>query len=54
MIREEPRYSLRVPMERIEEEGINLNISRYVSTAVAEKEIDLSEVSRGYISGIRS
>src|SRR5690242_12230726 len=38
---EEPRYSKRVAMERIAEEGYNLNISRYISTAVAEAEIDL-------------
>jgi type I restriction enzyme M protein len=38
---EEERYSKRVSMERIAEEGYNLNISRYVSTALAEKEIDL-------------
>lgn len=28
-------------MERIAEEGYNLNISRYISTAVAEEEIEL-------------
>jgi type I restriction enzyme M protein len=39
--REEDRYSKRVPMSRIEAEGYNLNISRYISTAVAEEEIDL-------------
>jgi type I restriction enzyme M protein len=39
--REEDRYSKRVSMERIAEEGYNLNISRYVSTAQAEVEIDL-------------
>ena len=39
--REEPRYSMRASMERIEKEGYNLNISRYISTAVAEKEVDL-------------
>lgn len=39
--REEDRYSKRVSMERIAEEGYNLNISRYVSTAQAEDEIDL-------------
>ncbi|SER17466.1 type I restriction enzyme M protein [Solimonas aquatica] len=39
--REEPRYAKRVSMARIAEEGYNLNISRYISTAVAEKEIDL-------------
>ena len=30
-------------MERIIEEGYNLNISRYISTAVEEAEIDLKE-----------
>lgn len=39
--REEDRYSKRVSMERIAEEGYNLNISRYISTAQAETEIDL-------------
>ena len=39
--REEDRYSKRVSMERIAEEGYNLNISRYISTAIAETEIDL-------------
>lgn len=41
---EEERYSKRVPMERIETEGYNLNISRYISTAVSEEEIDLAVV----------
>lgn len=40
--REEERYSKRVSMDRIAEEGFNLNISRYISTAVGEEEIDLS------------
>jgi type I restriction enzyme M protein len=39
--REEERYSKRVSMERIEAEGYNLNISRYISTAQQEEEIDL-------------
>ncbi len=43
--REEERYSKRVSMERITEDGYNLNISRYISTAVAEKEIDLPAVN---------
>lgn len=42
--KEEERYSRRVSMEEIEQNGFNLNISRYISTAVAEKEIDLGEV----------
>jgi type I restriction enzyme M protein len=41
--REEDRYSKRVSMERIAEEGFNLNISRYISTAQAEEEIDLAK-----------
>jgi type I restriction enzyme M protein len=43
--KEEPRYSKRVSMERIAQEGYNLNISRYISTAVAEEEIDLPAVN---------
>lgn len=39
---EEDRYSKRVSMERIAEQGFNLNISRYISTAMAEEEIDLA------------
>lgn len=42
--REEDRYSRRVEMEEIEKNGYNLNISRYVSTAVEEEEIDLGTV----------
>jgi len=33
--KEVERYSMRVAMERIEKEGYNLNISRYISTAEA-------------------
>jgi type I restriction enzyme M protein len=40
--KEEDRYSKRIGMERIAEEGYNLNISRYISTAVGEEEIDLA------------
>jgi type I restriction enzyme M protein len=40
--REEERYSKRIPMDRIKEESYNLNISRYISTAIAESEIDLA------------
>ncbi len=43
--KEEERYSMRVSMERIEKEGYNLNISRYISTAKQEKEIDLMAVN---------
>jgi type I restriction enzyme M protein len=40
--KEEPRYSRRVEMAEIEKNDFNLNISRYISTAVSEKEIDLA------------
>ena len=48
--RDEERYSLRVPLERIEKEDYNLNISRYVSTSIAEKEIDLAAVHADLVS----
>ena len=40
--KEEPRYSRRVEMREIEKNDFNLNISRYISTAEPEKEIDLA------------
>ncbi|PLU23209.1 type I restriction-modification system subunit M [Sinorhizobium medicae] len=40
--KEEDRYSKRVGMERIADEGYNLNISRYISTAEQETAIDLT------------
>ncbi len=40
---EEPRYSRRVEMPEIEKNDFNLNISRYISTAVGEEEIDLAQ-----------
>ncbi|MGR2928112.1 type I restriction-modification system subunit M [Acidithiobacillus ferriphilus] len=40
--KEEPRYARRVDMAEIEKNDFNLNISRYISTAVAEEEIDLA------------
>lgn len=48
--REEDRYSMRVSMERIEKEGYNLNISRYVSTVEAEEEVDLIAVNSELVS----
>lgn len=39
--KEEDRYSRRVEMDEIEKNDFNLNISRYISTAEPEKEIDL-------------
>ena len=41
---EELRYSRRVTMEEIETNGYNLNISRYISTAQHEAEVDLQAV----------
>jgi len=41
---DEPRYSRRVTMEEIEKNDFNLNISRYISTAVEEEEIDLAQI----------
>jgi len=43
--KEEERYARRVTMEEIAANDYNLNISRYISTAVAEKEIDLQAVN---------
>jgi len=43
---EEARYSRRVGMAEIEKNEFNLNISRYISTAVGETEIDLAETNR--------
>jgi type I restriction enzyme M protein len=42
--KEEERYSRRVSMKEIAGNDYNLNISRYISTAVAEEEIDLAAV----------
>lgn len=42
--KEEERYSRRVTMDEIAANGYNLNISRYISTAQAEAEIDLQAV----------
>jgi type I restriction enzyme M protein len=47
--KEEERYSKRISIERIAEEGYNLNISRYISTAVAESEIDLAATHSGLV-----
>ncbi|MGY1519622.1 type I restriction-modification system subunit M [Luteimonas sp. A482] len=47
---EESRYARRVDMAEIEKNEFNLNISRYVSTARAESEIDLAEVHSGLVT----
>jgi type I restriction enzyme M protein len=44
--KEEARYSRRVSMEEIEKNDFNLNISRYVSTAVEAEEVDLASTHR--------
>jgi type I restriction enzyme M protein len=51
--KEEDRYSKRISMQRIAEEGYNLNISRYVSTSRADSEIDL-EATHGELVDIES
>nr|WP_281276588.1 type I restriction-modification system subunit M [Leptospira gomenensis] len=43
--KEEERYSRRVDFEEIEKNTFNLNISRYISTAIADKEVDLEKVN---------
>ena len=43
--KEEPRYSRRVAMAEITKNDFNLNISRYISTSVAEEEINLQVVN---------
>lgn len=40
---EEPRYSRKVAKAEIEKNDVNLNISRYISTAVGEAEISLDD-----------
>jgi len=47
--REAERYSRKVSMDEIEKNGYNLNISRYVSTAEEEVQIDLKEVNEKLI-----
>jgi len=44
--RKKDRHSRRVSMKEIAENDYNLNISRYVSTAEEEEEIDLGAVHR--------
>lgn len=43
--KEEARYSRRVSMEEIEKNDFNLNISGYVSSTIAEAQIDLQAVN---------
>jgi type I restriction enzyme M protein len=46
---EESRYSRRVEMDEITKNDFNLNISRYISTAVGEEEIDLEATNAGLV-----
>lgn len=48
--KEEERYSRRVPMEEIEKNDYNLNISRYVSAAQPVERIDLKTVHGELVS----
>ncbi|MDE7367775.1 MAG: type I restriction-modification system subunit M [Lachnospiraceae bacterium] len=41
---DDKKYSRRVSMEEIEKNGYNLNISRYVSTAPEEEDVNIEEV----------
>ncbi len=45
--KEAPRYSRRVGMDEIAKNDFNLNISRYISTAVGEEEISLEATHAG-------
>lgn len=44
--KEEERYSRRVPLDEIEQNGYNLNISRYVSIFVEDEPIDIHTVMK--------
>ena len=48
--KEEPRYARRVQMAEIEKNDFNLNISRYISTAQEEDEIDLQATNEQLVS----
>lgn len=48
--KEEDRYSRRVSMEEIEKNDYNLNISRYISTTIADKPINLKEVNADLVN----
>ncbi len=48
--KEESRYSRRIEMKEIEKNDFNLNISRYISIAVGEEEIDLAATHEQLVS----
>ena len=41
---DDKKFSRRVPMDEIERNDFNLNISRYVSTAIEEEAVDLADI----------
>ncbi len=47
---EAPRYSRRVEMAEVQKNDFNLNISRYISTAVGEAEIDLEATNKELVA----
>jgi type I restriction enzyme M protein len=47
--KEEDRYSRRVEMDEIKKNDFNLNISRYISTALQESEIDLEATHKDLV-----
>jgi type I restriction enzyme M protein len=47
-------YARRVSMEEIENNDYNLNISRYVSTAISEKQIDLQKVHQNLVDAAKA
>lgn len=48
--KEEPRYSRKVEMAEIEKNDFNLNISRYIRTAVDETDVDLQEMNNELVT----
>ena len=48
--KEEDRYSKRISMEEIAANDFNLNISRYISTAIQEDDIDLAHVHKQLVT----
>jgi type I restriction enzyme M protein len=47
---EQERYARRVSIEEIEQNGYNLNISRYISTSKTEEKIDINEINERLIA----
>jgi type I restriction enzyme M protein len=51
--KEEERYSRRVPLDEIRANECNLNITRYVSVAVKEADVDLAAVHADLVEAER-